>query len=141
MERIPVLFSLAKRGISVPSVVCPICEEEHLMISCDFAQMVWSVITSWCKVPSIYAFSVKDLLELHKYTFFPKRKAKAFYVVCLTTIWCIWRARNVLVFEGKSVSLNNVMGEIKTLSFLWVKNRGKHLDLTWDNGSEFKFTL
>ncbi|XP_076948891.1 G-type lectin S-receptor-like serine/threonine-protein kinase At1g67520 [Bidens hawaiensis] len=125
MERIPVMIELVKRGIMVTSAVCPICEEEvesveHLMISCQFAQDVWSVISSWCKVPPIFAFSVKDLLELHRFTHLPKRKAKAFYSVCLTTLWCLWRARSALIFEGKVANLCNVVGEIKALSFLWI---------------------
>ncbi|XP_076937070.1 uncharacterized protein LOC143604495 [Bidens hawaiensis] len=45
MERIPVLFSLAKRGVAVESIVCPVCEEElesaeHMLVSCEFAQSI-----------------------------------------------------------------------------------------------------
>ncbi|XP_076907600.1 uncharacterized protein LOC143564109 [Bidens hawaiensis] len=146
MGRIPVLLELVKRGISVTTTVCPVYEDdlesaEHLVVSCNFAQSLWSVISSWCKVPSIYAFSVKDLLELHRYTRFPEKKAKAFNVVCLTTIWCIWSARNTLVFEGKPVNLNNVVGEIKALSFLWVKNRRRNTRLTWEKWRAFNFEL
>ncbi|XP_076919732.1 uncharacterized protein LOC143580647 [Bidens hawaiensis] len=110
MERIPVLFSLAKRGIPVPSVVCPVCEvevesAEHVTISCYFAQSVWSVIETWCKVLPIYTFSVKDVLELHRHSSLSSRKAKVFHAVCLTTIWCLWRARNAVVFERKLMTV------------------------------------
>ncbi|XP_076909288.1 uncharacterized protein LOC143566483 [Bidens hawaiensis] len=143
MERIPVWAELSKRGIAMSSAVCPICEEEvesadHLMISCRLAQIAWSVISTWCKVPSIYAFTIRDLLEMHRYTSFSKRKAKAFYAVCLTTIWCVWRARNALVFEGNPMILNKVVGKIKTLSYLWVKHRGKNTTLTWEMWRGFK---
>ncbi|XP_076906324.1 uncharacterized protein LOC143562392 [Bidens hawaiensis] len=146
MGRIPVLLELVKRGISVTTAVCPVCEDdlesaEHLVVSCNFAQSLWSVISLWCKVPYIYAFSVKDLLELHRFTRFPKRKAKAFNVVCLMTIWCIWSARNALLFEGKPLNINNVVGEIKALSFLWVKNRGRNASLTWEKWRAFNFEL
>ncbi|XP_076930863.1 uncharacterized protein LOC143595823 [Bidens hawaiensis] len=146
MNKIPVLFELVKRGISVRTAVCPICEDElesaeHLMISCVFAQTLWSAISSWCKVPSIFAFSVKDLLGLHRFLHFPKTKAKTFNAVCMTTIWCIWRSRNALVFEGKPINLTNVVGEIKVLSFMWVKNRGKNTSLTWEQWRGFNFRL
>ncbi|XP_076889715.1 uncharacterized protein LOC143540582 [Bidens hawaiensis] len=146
MGCIPILLELLKRGIVVTKAVCPICEEElesteHLVISCQFAQTLWSVISSRCKVSSIFAFSVKDLLDLHRFSYFPKRKAKAFNAVCLTTIWCIWRARNALVFEGKQININNVVGEIKALTFLWVKNRGKNRSLTWEEWRGFNFML
>ncbi|XP_076940283.1 uncharacterized protein LOC143609414 [Bidens hawaiensis] len=146
MGRIPVLLELLKRGIAVTTAVCPICEEElesteHLVISCQFTQTLWSVISSWGKVSSIFAFSVKDLLEFHRFSYFPKQKAKAFNAVCLTTNWCIWRERNALVFEGKQININNVVGEIKALSFLWVKNQGKNRSLTWEKWRGFNFML
>ncbi|XP_076927472.1 uncharacterized protein LOC143591034 [Bidens hawaiensis] len=108
MERIPTLFSLAKRNAISASVVCPICEEEiesaeHLLVSCSFAQSVWCIIAGWCKVPPIFAFSIRDLLELYRFSCLPTRKAKVFHAVCLATMWCIWKARNSLLFERKPV--------------------------------------
>ncbi|XP_076901327.1 uncharacterized protein LOC143555704 [Bidens hawaiensis] len=142
MERIPVLFSLAKRGVAVESIVCPVCEEnlesaEHLLVSCQFAQSIWSIITNWCKVPAIFAFSTRDLLEFHKYALLSSRKAKTFHAVCLTTIWCLWCTRNRWVFERKSPNLRSTVAEIKALSYLWVKNRSKWPDLTWDRWCAF----
>ncbi|XP_076911244.1 uncharacterized protein LOC143569147 [Bidens hawaiensis] len=123
MERIPTLFSLLKRSIMVASVVCSLCEEEvesaeHLFVSCPFAQSVWSIIDTWCKVPAIFTFSVRDLLEMHKYSRLPKRMAKAFHAVCLTTIWCIRKTRNSSVFERKPACIRSMIGEVKALSFL-----------------------
>ncbi|XP_076893789.1 uncharacterized protein LOC143545881 [Bidens hawaiensis] len=108
MKRIPVMIELVKRGFMVSSGICPICEEnlesaEHLVVSCQFAQSVWCIISFWCKISPFFAFSVKDLLELHRFYQLPKWKAKALNAVCLTTTWCLWRARNALVHEGKPI--------------------------------------
>ncbi|XP_076931546.1 uncharacterized protein LOC143596729 [Bidens hawaiensis] len=88
MERIPSLFSLAKRNIPFGSLLCPFCSEEletaeHLFVTCQFAHLVWSVISCWCKVPPIYAFSTRDLLELHRFSCLPNRKAKVTRYVSL----------------------------------------------------------
>ncbi|XP_076887303.1 uncharacterized protein LOC143537409 [Bidens hawaiensis] len=105
LNRLPTLDALARRNISINSLVCPACgsEEEsvdHVFISCVIAQKVWCLISQWCKVPSIYAFSVRDLVELHLYSLFPKDKAKALHAVCLVTMWCLWKKRNELIHNG-----------------------------------------
>ncbi|XP_076942244.1 uncharacterized protein LOC143612057 [Bidens hawaiensis] len=142
MERIPVLVGLAKRNIAVESVWCPVCGEaeetaEHLMVSCAFAQAIWHGITSWCKVPTFFAFSTRDILELHKYYRMSKQSGKLFHVVCLTTMWCIWKTRNEVVFERKAVNVINVLGEIKALSFLWARNRSRRSNITWERWRVF----
>ncbi|XP_076907117.1 uncharacterized protein LOC143563469 [Bidens hawaiensis] len=140
MERVPLLVSLARRNVAVDSVVCLICgmEEEtaeHLLNSCRFAQEIWGKVTNWCRVPNFFAFSIRDLLE----AYIPKDKAKVFHAICLTTLWCIWRARNEAVFEGKLVQLESVFGEIKGLNFLWLQNRAKKSSLSWNDSTRFDF--
>ncbi|XP_076904565.1 uncharacterized protein LOC143560046 [Bidens hawaiensis] len=137
MERIPVLVELACRNVVVASTWCPVCDEaeemaEHIFISCRFAQAVWHCIANWCKVPPFFAFSIHDILELHKHYRLPKRKAKLFHAVCLTLVWCLWKMRNMVVFERKEASVNNILCEIKALSVLWICNRSNKLDITWE---------
>ncbi|XP_076888484.1 uncharacterized protein LOC143538932 [Bidens hawaiensis] len=105
LNRVPVLSILYKRNIIDGSLDCPACGEseettEHFFVSCGLAQEVWQAITLWCKVPYIFAFSVRDILDLYKFTKFPRRKAKYFHAVCLVSIWCLWKARNDMVFNG-----------------------------------------
>ncbi|XP_076924509.1 uncharacterized protein LOC143586979 [Bidens hawaiensis] len=142
MERIPSLVSLVRRNANMPSMLCPICgktEElsEHLFVSCNFTQATWKLIDQWCKVPFFFSFSFRGLLEMFKVTRLPKRKAKAFHAVCLTTIWCLWKARNDAVFNGKLAQLNIVSGGIKALGFFWVRNRSKSDAITWENWRSF----
>ncbi|MFS7950907.1 hypothetical protein Hanom_Chr07g00588721 [Helianthus anomalus] len=103
---------------------------EHLFVSCGLAQAD-KAISSWCKVPPIYALGLKDILELHIVGSSPKFK-KTVHVVCLSAIWCIWKARNECVFKQNRWSLEKIMGDVKTLSLLWVKGRSKHAGLNWE---------
>ncbi|KAK1433706.1 hypothetical protein QVD17_10621 [Tagetes erecta] len=69
-ERIASRVALCFRGVNLPSTLCPMCgnyEEsaEHLLVSCSTALMVWSYIATWCKIHPFFAFSIKDLLEMH----------------------------------------------------------------------------
>ncbi|XP_076893785.1 uncharacterized protein LOC143545875 [Bidens hawaiensis] len=143
LNRLPTFVELAKKNVSVGSLLCPVCEAEvesvdHLFISCGLAQTVWSFISQWCKVPLIYAFSVRDLVELYKYSSFPKDKAKVFHAVCLVSVWCIWKKRNALVHNGTPVRVTDLVEEIKAMSFLWIKNRSKKSGLLWEDWCKFR---
>ncbi|KAJ0532539.1 putative reverse transcriptase zinc-binding domain-containing protein [Helianthus annuus] len=71
LNRIPTREVLKKRNIQVGDSLCPFCgsDEEstdHLFIACYVASNVWNGISGWCRIPNIFAFSIKDLLDLHK---------------------------------------------------------------------------
>ncbi|XP_076934348.1 uncharacterized protein LOC143600588 [Bidens hawaiensis] len=142
MDRVPVFSLLAKRNIRVNSMDCPACglmEEttEHILVSFGLAQSVWLAISTWCKVPQLFTFSVRDIVELYKYSKFPKRKAKVFHAVCLVTLWCLWKARNDMVHNGSIVTVGSVVEEVKALSYLWVKNRSSGSTLSWSDWEKF----
>ncbi|XP_076891122.1 aladin-like [Bidens hawaiensis] len=65
MKRIPVFFSLVRRGIPVASMV-----------------------------PSIYAFSVKDVLEVQRHSLLSSRKAKVFHVGTVFTPIRVFHSRH-----------------------------------------------
>ncbi|KAJ0535737.1 putative RNA-directed DNA polymerase [Helianthus annuus] len=110
LDRIPTRCALIRRNINVTSNLCPLCSEypetvEHLFISCEFAQMVWNVVSQWCKLSPVFAFGMRDILDGHSYVSGSPKLKKAFHAVCLTTLWCIWKSRNELVFQQKHSSL------------------------------------
>ncbi|KAJ0616064.1 hypothetical protein HanIR_Chr02g0086351 [Helianthus annuus] len=63
----------------------PFCNEfeetvEHLFTACEVASRVWSEISGWCKIPPIYFFNFKDILELHSHSQVGKKAKKSFKV-------------------------------------------------------------
>lgn len=137
LDRLPTRVNLLRRNIIVESVMCPICGDipetpDHIFAACGFAQMVWTFVSQWCGIPEIYAFGLRDLLELDAVISGSAKFKKAFQAVCLTSLWCIWKARNQVIFEHKSPSLQKTTGDIKALSHLWVKSRSKQSGLEWN---------
>ncbi|KAJ0609369.1 putative reverse transcriptase zinc-binding domain-containing protein [Helianthus annuus] len=137
-ERLPTRDALERRGVTVQSTECIICREypetsDHLLVSCGYAQIVWQALFQWCKTHPILAFSLRDILDSYKQLDGSKERRKAFHAVCLVTVWSIWNMRNELMFRGKDKSVNNIVEEIKTKSFLWIKNRSKNLELTLEH--------
>ncbi|XP_076917000.1 uncharacterized protein LOC143576894 [Bidens hawaiensis] len=143
LDRIPVIPLLAKRNVLVGFLDCPACGEadettEHVFVSCGLAQAVWQAVSTWCKVPHIFAFSIRDILELYKFIKGSKRKAKFFHAVCMVSVWCLWKARNDIVFNGMAITVEIVVGNIKALGYLWVKNRSGGSSLSWEDWCKFK---
>ncbi|KAK1415847.1 hypothetical protein QVD17_31635 [Tagetes erecta] len=63
------------------------------------------------------------LFKSHKSINGSRLKKKAIQAIILTACWKIWKTRNEKVFDGKPVNITNLLHDIKSLSFLWAKNR------------------
>ncbi|KAL8235080.1 hypothetical protein R6Q59_021180 [Mikania micrantha] len=101
--------------------LCKTLEEdlEHLLISCDHANHIWNFFSSsWCKVVPIYAFSIKDLLDIHLSVSLEKKKRKILRTIIVTALWCICCARNKASFVNQVIDITKTYQEIKALSFL-----------------------
>ncbi|XP_076900310.1 uncharacterized protein LOC143554448 [Bidens hawaiensis] len=123
IDWIPTREVLAFRNIPVNTTICSLCEEgpenaNHLLLSCQMANRVWQCIGSWCKIPPIFAFVVRDLLIIHKTAPLCNKKKKVLQGIIMTTCWCIWKARNQTIFENKESSVDKVIEEVKSLAFL-----------------------
>ncbi|KAJ0469888.1 putative reverse transcriptase zinc-binding domain-containing protein [Helianthus annuus] len=143
-ERLPTREALSKLGISVLRKECLFCGEydetcDHIFVSCGFAQAVWQIVYQWCKHPAFIAFSLRDILEQHRYIKSTNKKRKAFHAISLTTIWSIWRTRNEMVYSGRPASIAKVIEEVKTMSFNWIKYRSKS-SVTWEQWGRFDVT-
>ncbi|KAJ0779037.1 putative reverse transcriptase zinc-binding domain-containing protein [Helianthus annuus] len=71
MDRLPTKEALRKRNVPVGDISYPFCgsddeSAENLFIACFVASNVWNGISSWCRIPNIFAFTIKDLLDIHK---------------------------------------------------------------------------
>lgn len=49
---------------------------DHLFISCWLDQVVWCLHAQWCKVPSIYVFSVRYLVEFYMFSHILNKKLR-----------------------------------------------------------------
>ncbi|KAJ0503263.1 putative RNA-directed DNA polymerase [Helianthus annuus] len=141
MERLPTKCALARRNVPVQDQMCVFCGEygessDHVFVSCHFAQMVWLNLAGWFKLQPVITFGIKDLLILHDLSS-GLRKKKAIHAVVLVAFWCIWKLRNEIVFRQAAPNLIRTLDEIKSVAYLWIKNRAKAPTLTWEDWSRF----
>ncbi|KAJ0479839.1 putative RNA-directed DNA polymerase [Helianthus annuus] len=136
LDRLPSRVNLRRRNVDIPSTVCPLCEEteesvEHLFTACSIALRVWAAFSDWCKIPPLFLFEFKDILDIHKFIKCSKKEEKIIYGLALITSWCIWKERNEVVFNQKRCNPLDIIGELKSRSFAWVKNRSSCKDIRW----------
>ncbi|KAJ0667015.1 putative RNA-directed DNA polymerase [Helianthus annuus] len=144
LGRIPTGDELQKRGIDVGEGICPLCKSEvetaaHLFTSCYIAAVLWQKISSWCRIPPIYPFSVKDLLEFHKYCSLSSEAKVALHGIIFSACWCLWLMRNKAIFSAAVVKVDCIFSEVKSLGFLWYNNRSKGRSISWDDWCRFVF--
>ncbi|XP_021986173.1 uncharacterized protein LOC110882468 [Helianthus annuus] len=136
-QRIPTKTELRRRDVLTGSVTCSMCEDqdetvEHLFTGCVVAMEVWARIAAWCKIPPIYAFDVKDLLELYKTVAGNKKRKKIIHGIIIASMWAIWLARNDKVFNRKETKAEVIVEKIKANTFWWFKNRISCNNFVWN---------
>ncbi|KAJ0910635.1 putative RNA-directed DNA polymerase [Helianthus annuus] len=145
-NRIPTVDALVKRNVQVSSPYCRLCEDleescEHLFIECRFASEIWNRVASWCKLPPIFLFSLEDLMILPFTTRLDRKMSKIVYGILMTCVWCVWKFRNEAIFPDKRRGVMKAFEDIRSLSYLWVKNRAKLNSISWRDWCIFDFVV
>ncbi|KAJ0878040.1 putative reverse transcriptase zinc-binding domain-containing protein [Helianthus annuus] len=136
VNKLATMDALKSRNIDRGDQTCVLCGEcdetaEHLFSSCSFSSTVWALISLWCKIPCIWAFSVKDLLESHEFAGISGRKKDIIQGVIRIGCWVIWKSRNEARFNNKPVKMEEVIREIKSFGFFWFNARSKDIEINW----------
>ncbi|KAI3794370.1 hypothetical protein L1987_37000 [Smallanthus sonchifolius] len=124
LDKIPTKTALRRRNIQIADASCPFCNEGedsvvHIFTTCMVATILWQHISSWCNVPCIYAFSFKDLLDVHVPLSVSVRAKEVLHGIIMIGCWSLWRARNECVFSDRKIKVENIISQVKALGFLW----------------------
>ncbi|XP_022026926.1 uncharacterized protein LOC110927850 [Helianthus annuus] len=136
LDRLATRVNLKRRNVDIPSVLCPFCEEyeetvDHLFTTCSVTIRVWADVSARCNIPPIFAFEFKDLMDIHNSIQAGKKAKKIILGLAIFSCWCIWKGRNELVFNQIRRSPQDIMLEIKSRGFGWVKNRSSCKNISW----------
>ncbi|KAJ0680603.1 putative reverse transcriptase zinc-binding domain-containing protein [Helianthus annuus] len=142
MGKIATGVALKNRNVQLGEPLCPLCGSDdesvdHLFIACQAASVIWNGISSWCKIPNIFAFSIKDLLGIYKEIRASESKKEAVQGIILIACWSLWRARNNLMFSHIEIRIDRILSEVKALGFLWFSSRSRHKGIDWAAWSFF----
>ncbi|KAI3704850.1 hypothetical protein L1987_75079 [Smallanthus sonchifolius] len=142
MGRIATVDALRRRNCFSGDSTCVLCDDfdesaDHLLCACSVASNVWSMVSRWCRVSPIFAFSVRDLLSLSDISGLGEMAKEAFQGILIVGVWCIWRARNNKRFTNTQKTAHDIFLDIKSLGFLWYRNRSKNKGICWANWCYF----
>ncbi|XP_021985451.1 uncharacterized protein LOC110881535 [Helianthus annuus] len=114
---------------------------DHLFLSCGLAQAVWDSVSRWCRISPVYAFESKDLVRMHHHLSGSFKWKKVIFTIVQTTVWCMWRCRNEVVFNQKQANVARLVEEIRALGFLWVRSRAKLQEMSWEMWCSFNLPV
>ncbi|KAL9995937.1 putative RNA-directed DNA polymerase [Helianthus debilis subsp. tardiflorus] len=145
-ERLPTRVALAARNIYIADSRCLFCGEyeetsEHIFVSCQFSQSIWLIVTQWCRIPPIIAFSLKDIIDCYSCVNGSKEKKKIINAIVQVVIWCLWRMRNNVLFGQASPNISKVVEESKSMAYHWFKNRSGHSQWSWNDWRSFNLGM
>jgi hypothetical protein len=130
LERLPTRGNLFRRGLlqSRAQSLCAWCNsdvetEVHLFMTCSVA--VWSAIHSWLGLFTAVPGNVSLSFQAFGFPLNTKKSAKGFMLIWQSVSWSLWKARNLLIFEGKKVENIEIVDAIKYRSLEWFRVR-KH---------------
>ncbi|CAI9266456.1 unnamed protein product [Lactuca saligna] len=141
MGRIPVAVELSKRGVSVETKNCLMCNEgeestDHVLVDCPYARRVFEGVFGWCGMSMEPFHSVKELVDSASRWGRCQKKRELLLAIYYGTIWCIWKSRNERVFKKILHPKLKVIDFIKSMTYLWVKNTGEIIRMDWATWSQ-----
>jgi len=127
LNRIPTKLNLAVRNVLPPgdSVLCGLKEESplHLFLHCDWARAVWLRLMWWVDG----GFITPPNLFIHWACWGnfvgSKTIKKGRGLIWLATLWVLWKVRNDKIFNGVIFEVDDIVEEVKVLSWRWLLSR------------------
>lgn len=130
LNRAPTRDNLALRNVLPPegSTFCVMCNryEEtatHLLLHCDVAHLVWLKLMLWLDRRFIIPPNLFVLWECWSDGGRVNKVTKGLWLIWHTTIWVIWKKRNDKIFNGCHFEVDELVEEIKVLSWRWLLER------------------
>lgn len=130
LDRIPTRSNLALRRVLTQEdpplcVMCGLGEEttSHLFLHCDVAWLFWRLVFDWLGIN----FMTPQNLYMHFACWSDevnsRRIRKAFWLIWHSAIWTMWRERNARIFKNQFKHVDELVDEVKALSWCWALSR------------------
>jgi hypothetical protein len=125
-NKIPTKDNLFRRQIinCGADQICAACGVEaetpiHLFLYCEFALQVWEKIHSWLGLGYMLPQNLVSLFHFFAVYRGQKTRRKGLMMVWNAAVWALWRRRNRLIFENETISVLDLVEEIKVSSWHW----------------------
>ncbi|XP_022001679.1 uncharacterized protein LOC110899108 [Helianthus annuus] len=136
LNRVPTVVELIKRGVNILDTACSLCHSDletalHLFTGCIFSHEVWFRIERWCRLNHTFIFDVTDLIRVLESTSMSKDNKHILRGIVYTFMWVLWIERNDRIFNDKKRSPIQIVENIKSTTYFWLRNRTRWKDTDW----------
>ncbi|KAL4578688.1 hypothetical protein LXL04_014817 [Taraxacum kok-saghyz] len=138
LGRIPMTDALKKQGVNIDSLMYSACiggdeEVNHLLISCPYAHAIQEAILSLYGIQKCGLQSVSDLIHYATTWGRCPRLRSRFIAIGYILLWSLWKVRNKRRYRNAFASTSRVVENIKSLTYLWIKYKGKKTLEEWSS--------
>ncbi|GJT44617.1 RNA-directed DNA polymerase, eukaryota [Tanacetum coccineum] len=145
LDRIPTRINLDRRGVQVPSILCPVCNDahedtSHLFFSCVVATDIARLICRWWNLTWIPVGSYSDWLAWFNSIRLGSKIKGVLEGVFYVTWWSLWNFRNQLLFANQNPRKDVLFDEVVTRSFSWSLARSKNM-FSWDSWLQHPYLI
>nr|GEW28397.1 RNA-directed DNA polymerase, eukaryota [Tanacetum cinerariifolium] len=137
IDALPTRLNISRRGITLDSIQCPICESGvestyHLFFECNMAGHLARMISKWWDTPYVEGNSYDSW-----YAWITSIRMNSKHKLILEGMfyamwWHLWTYRNKLLFEPATPSKASIFDDIVTRSFYWCRYRCK-ASFSWND--------
>nr|XP_043625865.1 uncharacterized protein LOC122597324 [Erigeron canadensis] len=130
LDRLPTRNNLAYKGMDMPSIRCPLCDNfvetcDHVFDSCEFASYVRAGVSNWLQIVLLALHGPAELLHLVDTMQISMEKKRVVEAIVFCGCWSIWKFRNDKVFNKGKQRKEYIIDNIIVYSYLWLSNRTK----------------
>ncbi|GKB64833.1 RNA-directed DNA polymerase, eukaryota, reverse transcriptase zinc-binding domain protein [Tanacetum coccineum] len=135
LDCLPTRLNLSRRGIDIPSILCPICDRvtessRHLFFECHFAKDIFRKICRWWNVDFLDVNSFDEWTSWIDNLRMPSKHKRLLQGACFGSWWFIWSFRNKCVFGADSPSKATIFDDVVLYSYYWSRIRCK-VSFSW----------
>ena len=136
LDKLPTRLCLSNKGLDIPCVLCPVCENEveshnHLFFGCSMAAELYRLIGRWWNLHiPIFLDPIAWEVWFLGLRFHSLQKS-ALEALFFSLWWHIWSYRNALLFSVKKPKKGLIYDNIVSQTWLWVNNRRKKGNVNW----------
>ncbi|GJQ97240.1 RNA-directed DNA polymerase, eukaryota, reverse transcriptase zinc-binding domain protein [Tanacetum coccineum] len=136
LDKLPTLTNLDKKGIDVPSLLCPVCSDQvetadHLFFSCNTVQALWGLLARWCQLDFPGFANIADWFSWLDSARLPKHARLVLEGIASTMFWSLWNFRNAWIFSSSKPKKANIWDSVVHQSFLWISSRNPKFRFRW----------
>ncbi|GJQ90938.1 RNA-directed DNA polymerase, eukaryota [Tanacetum coccineum] len=130
VEALPTRLNMSRRGISIPSIMCPVCDEEvesvnHLFFRCKVCYQIGRKVLKWWNMSDQEVNSYAEWSVWMASIRIGSKLKEIFEGVWITTWWYMWWYRNKILFEDNPPKKADIFDRIVVISYQWCKSRCK----------------